>query len=329
MPRQTKARNRHSVRRGLTLVELLVVVLIVIMVSAALVPMVGKAMQNREIRESSRLLNTYLAAAQAQAIAEGRTVGVWFERAGNNPETCFQIYRAEVPPPYSGDIPGAVASIVPNGGTPWTATASLSASGSLTRLVNVGDTIRFGHKGFAYPITAVSAGQVTFTRPPTATVAVPPPSGAEGVTYQIYRMPRKSSLRSLELPVPAVVDITQSGLGIDPAGPLYVLPDAADYAGAPIVITFAPNGNVQYIYYGDGQPVRPTAPIHLLVGKSDQTGPANTADADALWVSIGQANGVVTTAPNAVRTAADGTQVPIILPDARDFAQEAQSVGGK
>src|SRR6478672_2446800 len=77
---------KHSVfcilhlRRAFTLVELLVVIAIISMVTLASVPMVLPALDSRRIRESARIVSTQFASAQSEAIAKGRSVGVWIER---------------------------------------------------------------------------------------------------------------------------------------------------------------------------------------------------------------------------------------------------------
>lgn len=310
--------RRPAVRRGLTLVELLVVITIVVMLAAALSPMIGAAMRDREIRESARMVNTFFAAAQAQAVAENRVVGVWLQPAANDPTACHTLYMAEEPPAYSGDVLGARAGItVISSGNPWVCRAQLTAAGSLARLeVLPNDTIRFNYQGLYYPITQVGSGYVDFTRPPTVPTAMPPLSGNAGVPYQIYRKPRRSGLRSIELPTPAVVDLVHSGVGIDSLYPMFRFPSS----NAPLIITFLPDGSLGNVYWS-GVPQRPNAPVHLLIGRADQVETdANVADQHALWISVGSSNGAITTAANF------GTAN---LVDARKLAQAAQSEGGK
>ena len=97
-------------RRGVTVLELLVVLLILLMVTAAAIPIVVPAMQNRQMREAARLVSSYFSMARSRAIETGRPVGVVVERNNGQPFG-FQLSQVEVPPPYAGDIVGAVALV--------------------------------------------------------------------------------------------------------------------------------------------------------------------------------------------------------------------------
>ncbi len=89
-------------RRGVTLLELLVVMLIILMVTAAAIPIIAPAMQNRQMREATRLVTSFMGAAKARAVQTGRPVGVVIERFNGQP-FALQMAQVEVPPPYSGD----------------------------------------------------------------------------------------------------------------------------------------------------------------------------------------------------------------------------------
>ena len=77
--------KQATARRGLTLTELLVVVSIMVIVAGALVPMVQPLLKGRNPREAARQLNVMIAGAQARAMATGRSVGIWLERAAHEP----------------------------------------------------------------------------------------------------------------------------------------------------------------------------------------------------------------------------------------------------
>ena len=63
-------------RIGLTLVELLVVIVILTLLVAAVIPVLSPATETRRLREASRQLNSLCTAAQAKAIQQ-RQAG-WF-----------------------------------------------------------------------------------------------------------------------------------------------------------------------------------------------------------------------------------------------------------
>ena len=68
--------NREAIRSGLTLVELMVVVVILVILVGVVLPLAQPALKGREIREAARQVNTMFASARARAAATGRPVGV-------------------------------------------------------------------------------------------------------------------------------------------------------------------------------------------------------------------------------------------------------------
>lgn len=111
----TVRRGARWRRRGTTLLELLVVVLIILSITALTIPVVAPAVQGRRTREAARMFATFLNAARNRAIETGRPAGVWLERMPAYPEVVSNIFMAEVPPPYSGDFADSqVAAFVVN-----------------------------------------------------------------------------------------------------------------------------------------------------------------------------------------------------------------------
>ncbi len=97
-----------TLRRGITLVELLVVIGITLMLVAVAVPAMRPAMEGRRIREAARAVNVFFSAARNDAMARGLPVGVIIERLERQPQAAVILRQAEVPPPYAGDLIGAV-----------------------------------------------------------------------------------------------------------------------------------------------------------------------------------------------------------------------------
>lgn len=160
---QTQHKSRYG-RRGLTLVELLVVIGIIVVLVAVAIPLMKINQDSRPIREASRAINAYVAAAQSRAAEKGRPVGVWIDRAENNSGSSFRLFMADVAPPYVGDTAEARARIAPHPTRPGYfvvrfyrvpntgAGPPRQLSTALTRLVSEGDVIRFGFKGSYYEI---------------------------------------------------------------------------------------------------------------------------------------------------------------------------------
>jgi type II secretory pathway pseudopilin PulG len=104
-------------RRGVTLLELLIVILIIMLVTAFSIPVVVPAIQGRRVREGARMFSTFLNSARNRAIETGRPAGVWIERMSVYPEAAQNIYMAEVPGYYGGDFQDStVMDVVVNAG---------------------------------------------------------------------------------------------------------------------------------------------------------------------------------------------------------------------
>lgn len=140
-----------NVRRGVTLVELLVVIALLMMITAVTVPAVAPAIRQRKQREAARLVSSYIASARSRAMETGRPVAVVIERfnpglssstlataqqaAANQAALTanlqpFSLYlsTAESPLPYSGDFVASTIDVVatpnPNPPPQWPWSAS-------------------------------------------------------------------------------------------------------------------------------------------------------------------------------------------------------------
>src|SRR5437016_5370562 len=67
-------------RPAMTLIELLIVIVIITTLVSAAIPLMAPTNDDRRLREASRAVNSFLAAAQARAIAIQRPVGVGIKR---------------------------------------------------------------------------------------------------------------------------------------------------------------------------------------------------------------------------------------------------------
>jgi len=91
-------------RRATTLIELLAVILIMGMITAATIPAVAPHVSGRRIREGARMVSTFINAARNRAIETGRPAGIWIERLPGLAEAAETLYMCEVPPSYAGDF---------------------------------------------------------------------------------------------------------------------------------------------------------------------------------------------------------------------------------
>jgi prepilin-type N-terminal cleavage/methylation domain-containing protein len=294
----------HAFRRAVTLVELLIVVAVLAILLGAALTMLRPVMKDMKVREAARMVNAYLAGAQARAAELNRPVGVYIERFENKPGASFQLFMADSPPPYAGD------SVTSRARLPGDANSAtfVGENALLATLCSSGDYIRFDYKGPYYLLTSVSGGSATFDLG-----GYPAPPKGE-VPYQIRRKPVKSSVSPLDIPEPLAIDIALSGIGLDG--------QFSATADGPIIISFAPGGGIHAVYTADSAPpTRPTGAIHLLVGWADKVGQGNEnlEDMGTRWISVGHVTGRITTSENA-----GGASVR----EARAFAADAQGMGG-
>jgi prepilin-type N-terminal cleavage/methylation domain-containing protein len=95
-------------RAGMTLIELLIVIVILTTLVAAAIPILSPSSNDRRIREASRAINTYITAAQTKAMELRRPVGVALKKlsadSGNADDNgvCLELYQVEQPPAFSG-----------------------------------------------------------------------------------------------------------------------------------------------------------------------------------------------------------------------------------
>lgn len=325
-------------RRAVTLLELLIVLSIIIMVTAAAIPIMAPAIQNRRLREASRLVSTFISGARARAIETGHPVGVMFERQDGQPYS-MRLSYVEVPQPYSGDSAGS--------------TILVSAAGSVSKFVNgdiqwntlvkYGDMIRLNYRGPLYQIASAplpdpNIGQVvqdpssapwTLVAPQGSAAQIPASYFTAGCQFQIFRQPVRSSSAPMQLPEGTVIDLIASSGGTSATTPSY--PVSGGTVPFNPVFTFTPSGALDY----SASPAmsRPTSPLFFLIGKrelmsdvSKSLTDENVFDAIAnehrksFWVAVAQ-GGRVTVAEQASTSSATDYAT------GRQFVQAGQSAG--
>ncbi|TVS09419.1 MAG: hypothetical protein EA424_27185 [Planctomycetaceae bacterium] len=335
----------------MTLTELLVVILIMSLLLGISLPMMRTAVQDRALREASRQLNTYVQLAKAQAAERGRPVGLWLETErlpeGFPADTlfCQQLFLAETPPPYGGDVVGARirvdSSVVSNdpdtnrpqyqaafvqlSATPPPTMDQTVSSASFQFLVQQGDTIRFDFKGPRYRIIAIALPQITIE----GEIHEPPPPTGD-MQYQVFRSPQRSGVTPMAFSGDAVIDLSLSGIGLNGL--------ELGQATSPIVIMFSPTGSIDRIVGRDLPVIRPGT-VHLLIGSlRNMMEPGegvpvfgedynrNLEETVNLWVSIGHQSGGVVSAQNAWEARTDFSES---LAAAREFSEQRFAIGGR
>jgi len=308
----TAIKMPRAVRGGVTLVELLVVVTIAVILVASAVPLMKPALRDSQLREAARQINVYFALAKARGIQHGRGAGVMIQRADPGSNAAFEMFMAETPPPYAGDVIGAVATLEDNwpkdpttgnsipDGNYESAVFTDSNSFNLSFLVQVGDLIQFNYQGAWYEITLVSTAVRNVGGTPTTVPLIefaPKSAGANAypglsasVPYKVARRPRKSSGAPLQFNGGVVIDLEYSGIGasgqqFDAALTNDTTASPPVLNNLPILIMFDGSGAISRVYGSavlattspptysiPGNGVAPTGTLHLLVGRFEQTG---------------------------------------------------------
>lgn len=330
----------------MTLVELLIVIAVMVILLGLGLPLLKTGLAGRRIREASRQLNTYVEVAKSMAAETGRPAGLILP-VKTVPENGLpfvtEVFLAQVPLPYAGDVVGARATISATGNG---AAFNAAYSASLPVLIRPGDQIRFDYRGILHNIDTINGYAITFSGAPL------PPSGAT-LPYQIYRQPEKSSSAPLQLAPGSAIDLSLSGFGL--AGENIF--DNGTVANVTtevesVVILFNPSGAMIQVLVNkvvtDNNaspptvtpvtvPYTPTDTLHLLVGDVENAllgdivnvditddVVTNIENPEALWVSIGHQTGRVTTAENGWTKSA-----PMSMAVAREFAQSSKAMGGR
>jgi len=332
-------RLARRARRGVTLVELLVVISILLILTTVAVPMMQPSLEKRRTREAARAIHVYCTSARIRAMERGQPVGVIFERLPEQSEGCRVLRQAQVPPPYAGDFVNSRIQISNPNPAGMSATVSFPMGDAVAGMIQPGDLLRLNYQGHFWRIEGISGNNWTFS---SQTAAFPPgfesPGAFVQLPFQIFRQPVPSATAPLQLPAGVVVDLVASGTDTQPA-----LPPMGAGDRTPVVVMFSPNGSIDRVYYNNVGS-RVTEPIFFLVGKwgrmplavgggaSAEDGLLNWQDATNLWVALTPQTGLVTVAPLFADQFNAGTNTyrPSTIGAARQYARQAQvSKGGR
>lgn len=216
---KTPKRNTH---RGMTLVELLVVLTILVILVGVTIPLISSVAEDRPTQEGARVLASQMAKAQSRAMANGRDVALILVRdrlSGvdnlDAMNTVYQLAIAESPPPYSGDSTDTMCFVTlptnpayPHAIATFDNTTTRPLCDGDTDLydddfIRPGDVIRFAFREPDHTIIAVDQNSVQFVPPPRFPSATPVP-------FQIIRAPRRTSDPAVSLPPEAYIDLRRT-----------------------------------------------------------------------------------------------------------------------
>jgi prepilin-type N-terminal cleavage/methylation domain-containing protein len=293
-------------RRGMTLVELLVVVAILGLLAVTVLPTLSTSADARRSREATRTVSSYIAKAQSRAIGRPEWAGLWLTQPPSNPLAHFSIdlYMAEVPSLFRGDTPSSVVRGSPNpSGSAFVLTSSLDGT---TVFGTTGDLVRFDGQLPWYEYvnpTTIRLRNSGGDNVNQTTLNTPWPASAVPHTFEVLRQPIRSG-SPITLADGRCVDLRWSGCGGSTAAS-YV---PFGTSPGPIAILFDGTGRLRQLFYGGARHLV-AGPVYLLIGRTDRAGinPAvlNTADdsiganwqySDSYWIAIDPITGVAKTA---------------------------------
>lgn len=321
-------------RRGLTLIELLIVIGVLVALVAVAAPNLRPAVEARRMREAARQVSTYFSLARSRAIELNRPCGVMIERFAGEPRVGMVLHQVETPPPYSGESVGAVCRLQMTG---YTALGQATVAVQFTpaiglNLVYPGDLIQFNGQGPYYTITGVDNGSgasLTAVLDLSAGLWVPwSNTPSLSMPYKIIRQPQRSAASPLQIPAPVVIDFEASGNEL----PAYSFAPSGTGDTSPVYVIFGPNGAVdRYYVHGAARPG--IMPAYFLLGRRERVpaaqaegGVANFQDFENFWIGIMPQGMIVTEQVGIAEGNASGR--PQSIEESREFVRSGRSKGG-
>ena len=329
----------HSQQRsGMTLLELLVAIAILVIIAAILVPQLRFASADRNIREASRLVASTFAQASQRAINDG-VAGVLIERNPNiierNPNITDQatgvayaatsMFLMRRIPRYIGENIGDQAMI----SSPTSVSIPLPLEQTALGTIRVGDQISFGNQSqLRFIITDLNeAGSnldLTLAQSPFGN---PPNNPSE---FVIYRQPRRLASSRVDLPTGYLVDLRLSGELANPNTSFFALDTSAES----VTYLFNGRGNIDRFFYTDSGGARlnqfPTQPAYLMVREFNPEDNGETIQSVlnselSMWVTVELTTGAANVIPGVAVDLNNTPSIPEALSNARTIGRTGQA----
>ena len=334
-----------TIHSGMTLVELLVAVSIMVLLVAVSVPMFKPMLDSQKSAGGARTVALALQRARVLAMEDGtKSCGVAFDRftEGNENNVSVVLRLLRNATDYTGVgyrvkvVNGNIRFFEFISGSWIDITGgSTSFEAEWDRNVRGGSSIRFGRQGRTYELDAnnnrllaapfrnlyhprdVDAAGDPLVHPVTGNPIFYPP-----VEFTVKQPPRPRLIPPVVMPRGTVVDMQHSGFGR--TGRQFSFGNNQPSVNYPVAIMFLPTGAVdKYIFYNSSGALQegiPRSPIHFCIGEWERAislghedGRSNIQMASNFWVTVHPRTGAVRTSE--MKPSAN-------LDDARTFATE-------
>ena len=292
-------------RRGMTLVELMVVVLILGLLAVTVLPNLANSADSRKIREAARAVSSFVAASQSQAISGRSGGGIRIDVLGSpmgSNDAALDVGMVMIPQPYCGDDPGSVVTVVPDSIDSSKAALTFTGGFSDDPLKNASGNmlphlgIRFGGSRIEFmfvPTLGSATGTVYMqdgvgqSNLPNLNQTIDNTSWPQGaVCYEITAGPLRDGNTSLTLGDGVAIDMTNSYVG---TGNIFSVPRLSDS-----VYLLFDSAGVPTSWINDGLTKQPFAETLFLLINSVEAIQNNTSltEPGGYWVAIDPRGGV-------------------------------------
>ena len=323
-------------RRGVTLVELLVVITILGLLAVTVLPNIGGTIDSRRSREASRGLSMFISRAQSRALGAKDPKGFQIQPLVGDAVLAIDFYVADVPTAYAGELTSSKARL--SGGGFVEKNVFFTDPGTNTRVRRnggfcyEGDSIQFGGTGPYFKFVpgvpnGISPAVRMWTENNQNPFNTSLPDEGTNFSFRIRRQPKPASTGVYQMSTRAAVDLRWSSLGGTLFSDFIELNDAQP---APITILFDAAGRPSQCVHSNGSRRTISEPIFLLLGLAELCGNdpvkvnpddngndsgespnvepekrngANWQYFDGIWLYIDHQSGLVRTAPSAARQA--------------------------
>jgi prepilin-type N-terminal cleavage/methylation domain-containing protein len=247
---------RNNARAGLTLIELIVVMALIVLIVALAYFALPNFQNRNSVTDGADRISSWLLIAKQRAKRDGLPTGVRLVKnaAGN----CDTLQYVQQPNPYN---PGYCSATNVNAAN--NAVTATFVGTNFTKAVAAGDYLDL-YGGTLHRIAAVTSNTVLQLDPNTTTPLPTPTAGVTGNNYRILRQPRViGGEQNLTLPAGVAVDLVST---TPIAGVNTPLSNPPQTTAANLEVLFSPSGAV----VGEGTP---SGQVYLWVRQPDPNQP--------------------------------------------------------